>query len=968
MKRSLKVVSLALLVLMSIFILGQMSIAAGEKKVDVFQPTVYLKGHEFKSAQEIKLPTSLQKRAYGASETGLYIVRFTGPIMEEWKSQLTKYGARVYDYLPDFAFVVVMNGEVKSRVQSLPYVMETLIYQPGFKLNPALIDEYGVKKWKDGKSEGYFLVQTFDNELTGIQTIVKNAHGKVISQDEKLLKIQIDRQYLSDLAELNNVKYIEEAPTYILMNDIAKGYVDADDLWNLGYDGNGQIVGVADTGLDTGVNDSTMHLDFQGRINSIYALGRENDATDIHGHGTHVAGSVLGDGARSNGQIKGMAPAAHLVFQSILDAGGGLGGLPTDLNDLFQQAYNDGARIHTNSWGAPVYGEYTTSSVHVDQFVRNNRDMIILFSAGNEGPTLGSVGAPGTAKNCITIGASENYRLDKGSYADNPNQIALFSSRGWCTDGRIKPDLVAPGTWILSTRSTVAPDSSFWGPYNSYYAYMGGTSMATPITAGTVAVARQYIMANWGHTPSASLMKAILVNGATDLGFGYPSRDQGWGRVSLVNSLTARELNWVDETTSLTTGNNTTYTYYIESSSTPLRVTMTWTDAPGSTTVSRALVNDLDLKLTDPNGNVYYGNDFTSPYDSSFDRLNNVENVFVEAPQTGTWTVEVLGYNIPAGPQNYSLVVGGDFGSAPIDPIAPTVTLTAPTEGTTVNGIIPIMADAADNVGVTRVDFYVDGNYIGNDTESPYSCNWNSASVNNGSHALTARAFDAAGNNTTSNAVNITVDNIITTINILETFQNYVSNSGVRSHYYYINVTSPGSILLNLSWDTTADLDMFLYNPDGMEVAHAYTLANPELINYIATQTGTYMVEIDAYSGSGTYTLTATHPIDLNVTEYWESTGTVSRQKKFVDYYVQVGTTGTFNIEVLTDSTTVDFDIYVFDASGVEITRADSIYNPEGVCYYPISAAGTYLIRVQTPNNMTNDTPFTIKVNYPKQI
>ncbi len=142
----------------------------------------------------------------------------------------------------------------------------------------------------------------------------------------------------------------------MFVNDVAKGYMDVDDLWNLGYDGSGQIVGICDTGFDTGVNDSTMHLDFQGRIDAIYALGRST-ADDPHGHGTHVAGSVLGDGARSNGQIKGMAPAAHIVFQSVLDSQGGLGGLPTDLNTLFAQAWTAGARIHTNSWGAAVNGD-----------------------------------------------------------------------------------------------------------------------------------------------------------------------------------------------------------------------------------------------------------------------------------------------------------------------------------------------------------------------------------------------------------------------------------------------------------------------------------------------------------------------------------------------------------------------------------------------------------------------------------
>ena len=116
--------------------------------------------------------------------------------------------------------------------------------------------------------------------------------------------------------------------------------MNASTAWNQPLTGAGQIIGICDTGLDTGKNDSTMHQDFQGRINAIYALGRTNNASDTHGHGTHVAGSVLGNGTRSSGQYKGLAYSANLIFQSVLDSSGGLGGIPADLNTLFSQAYN----------------------------------------------------------------------------------------------------------------------------------------------------------------------------------------------------------------------------------------------------------------------------------------------------------------------------------------------------------------------------------------------------------------------------------------------------------------------------------------------------------------------------------------------------------------------------------------------------------------------------------------------------
>lgn len=962
MRRTCLSISLLVLTMMLVVLSGINVLADSKKVVEPFNPTVFLKGYEFKSIHDVKIPYGLEKKAYTDDENGNYIVRFTGPVKDEWKANLEKLGVTVRDYIPEFSFLVSMQNAVCAEVAALPFVQEVLIYQPAFKINPALINEHGVLAIKDGKSDGYFLVETFDGNFKEVEMAVINGHGQLLDKGKDLAKVKINRAYLAALANLNSVKYIEEVPAYKLMNDIAKGYVDADDMWTLGYDGAGQIVGIADTGLDTGVNNSTMHLDFQGRIDAIYALGRTNDASDTHGHGTHVAGSVLGSGARSNGQIKGMAPAAHVVFQSVLDSSGGLGGLPTDLNTLFQQSYNLGARIHTNSWGASVYGQYNTDSVQVDQFINNNRNMIVLFAASNDGPSTNSIGSPGTAKNCITVGASENYRPDKDTYSDDPNQIASFSSRGWCTDGRFKPDVVAPGTWILSTKSSVAPVSNYWADYNTYYAYMGGTSMATPITAGTVAVARQYIMANWAHTPTAALMKAVLINGATDLGFGYPSRDQGWGRVSLTNSLVSREVKWVDETDNLSTGQSMVYNYTVESGNTPLKITLCWTDYPGSTSASKALVNDIDLKVTAPDGTVYYGNDFTSPYNTAFDRLNNVENVFVQYPNTGTWTIEVLGYNVPNGPQNYALVAGGDFGVAPNDPNPPAVSITAPVNGAAVSESVLISADATDDLGVARVEFYCDGSYLGSDLTAPYEYTWNSRSVANGGHSLTARAFDGAGNNTMSSAVAITVDNIITTQDITEIFKNYVSNSGTRSQYYYLDVTTAGTVSLNLTWDTTSDLDMFLYDPAGTEVARAYTTAKPENISYTATTLGTYKVKVDAYSGSGTYTLTATHPIDLGLTAHFEQTDSITTRKGYKEYYVTAGTGGTLNVEV-NAKTGADLDIYIYNPAGTQVAVGKTTYNPETVCYYPIAAAGTYKVKVQAVGK--GDT-FTIKINSPK--
>ena len=179
-----------------------------------------------------------------------------------------------------------------------------------------------------------------------------------------------------------------------------------------------------------------------------------------NGHGTHVAGSVLGDGTHSNGAIIGVAPEAHLLFHAWEQNGCFGCGIPNNLVDMLDLAEENGSRIHTNSWGSDVNGVYTTSSAQIDQGTRKHDDIVVLIAAGNAGEDvspndgeidLDSLGSPSTAKNSITIGASENYRPMYGGGADNISGMAGFSSRGPTDDGRTKPDFVAPGTYILST-------------------------------------------------------------------------------------------------------------------------------------------------------------------------------------------------------------------------------------------------------------------------------------------------------------------------------------------------------------------------------------------------------------------------------------------------------------------------------------------------------------------------------------
>ena len=240
----------------------------------------------------------------------------------------------------------------------------------------------------------------------------------------------VDASKLSELAETGAVAWIEPYDQPRLCNDVASAISGVPETrQNLYLYGASQLVGVADSGLDTG-NLNTIAADFTNRVEKTYALRRPNDWSDLNGHGTHVIGSVLGSGALSgsnpathsySGSFAGYAPEARLVLQSIGD-GGAYVFPPLHLADLFQPVYNDGVRIHSDSWGSSVKGEYTVYSNEVDQFVWDHKDFAAIFAVGNDGVDsdrngiieTGCIYAPATAKNCISVGATENLRLSGG--------------------------------------------------------------------------------------------------------------------------------------------------------------------------------------------------------------------------------------------------------------------------------------------------------------------------------------------------------------------------------------------------------------------------------------------------------------------------------------------------------------------------------------------------------------------------
>ncbi len=659
-------------------------------------------------------PADIQKRfsnIYSSNKVTEWIVQFKTPITAQIKKSFTEKGIEVFGYLPEDALVVRANLQALQGVLALNNQVNAYVpYSASYKINA----DVGVLNIFNQNSLQAFFVKTFKSQETtkiAEQISAMNSDVTIHDMGGKVISVVMPKNLVPMVAALTGVEHIQSNVQFIPMNFVADveqdpmvklgagDYTDIDGTetgtrvmkfdaaWAQGFAGKNQIASMADTGLDSG-DAQNIHADFAGGVTKGFVFGLFGKSwNDPMGHGTHVAGSVMGRGAASGGRLRGGAYEAQMIAEGMWSPMLNNLSVPSKIQDLFSKAYAEGARIHTNSWGAARgFGEYDTMASQVDEFMYNNPDMLILFAAGNSGVDKdkdgridpNSIGSPGTAKNVLTVGASENNTATGGiqvpisklrsakdawpaepifssKISDNENGIAMFSSRGPTNDGRVKPEIVAPGTNILSNRSQVPGANELWGAYNKDYVWSGGTSMSTPLTAGAATIVRQVLQQKWQQVnPSAALIKAVMMHSADDLFPGQygmvgkdrgqelltrrPNSDEGYGRVDMDNvvKLDSATTTLVDNKQGVAQSAQEVY-QFTANSSFNFTATLAWTDAPASANAAQTLVNDLDLILVTPSGSQISMNDHT----------NNNELIEQANLPAGAYKLIVKGVKVP---------------------------------------------------------------------------------------------------------------------------------------------------------------------------------------------------------------------------------------------------------------------------------------------------------------------------------
>ncbi|MFL5786849.1 MAG: S8 family serine peptidase [Flavisolibacter sp.] len=682
-----------------------------------------------------KLAARYHSKAFG-------VLQFESIPGIETQKILAANGIQLIDYLPANAYTATIYGSLDLNALHMAKVRSLIQLSPQQKMEAHLATGE-LPSWAIKIPGTIDLWVSFPRSFNAEEVIdyLKKLNFNILSlkyKSYRILSIRIASFRLNELAGLPCIDYVqpipqEDQPLNYLSRHIARAnYLNAAVAdGGKGLNGEGVVIGIGDN------EDVQTHIDFTGRLIDRAPEYIQSPVGTGHGHHTH---GTLGGAGNIMELYRGYASRATIVSQGYSAI---ISNASTYVNDYGMVVTNNS---YGNSFGCGTIGAYDLSSRLLDQMAYDLPNLENVFAAGNAG-TATCAPYPSGFKTVLNGFQSAKNELTVGATTDS-GIIAYFSSRGPVKDGRIKPEIVAMGQQVTSTY-----------PVNSY-ATEDGTSMSSPAVAGGLALIYQrYRQLNGGLNPKNGLAKALLCNGATDKGNAGPDYSYGFGWMNLYRSIEMLENNHyiIGSSTNGTTNN---HSITVPANTAQLKVMLYWNDPAASVLSSQSLVNDLDLKVIDPSSTVYLPfvldtvpANVNNTATTGADHINNVEQVVINNPAAGNYSLQVTGTAINQNPsQEYYLV---------FDPIPNQLKLTSPAggEGVVNNAAMIFSWDAYGFTGTGTLDYSLDNGATWTIIQSGIDINrpkyvWQVPNVTS-SQALLRITKDGTGESSTSSIFTI---------------------------------------------------------------------------------------------------------------------------------------------------------------------------------------------------------------------
>jgi hypothetical protein len=570
------------------------------------------------------------------------LVTFQAPLSQEWQENLRSAGYDLLQYIPNLTYIVSIAGELRAEKLIQAGAIHAMPLGAEIKQHPDLIaGMYPDYAMPDNKHLDLWVSFHEDIPVNTLNNYIRQAGLLEIEGYwfDYIRTVRVQRDQLQALASLPFVSWVSAiGPEDVPENYTAKTLhrstmISSSYSTGRRYDGSGVQVMMQDDGI------IGPHIDFEGRV------PLQTISFNYGDHGDHIAGTIMGAG-NLNPRMQGMAPGAELYVYGAASAS-----YPGFAN-MVSHYYLYNIRISSTSYSNGCNAGYTSLARTMDQQMRQLPAAMHVFSAGNDGFSDCGYGA-GAGWGNITGGHKVGKNVIAVANLDYKDDLSGSSSRGPAHDGRIKPDISAKGSNVTSTTDP------------NLYTTKSGTSMSCPGVSGTLAqLYHAYRDLNSGNDPDGGLMKAVLLNSADDLDNPGPDFKTGWGRINAYRAVkTLEEQRFM--TDSLVQGDTNTHIFTIPSQVSQFRVMVYWTDREAFVGSSKALVNDIDIRGMDALSSLHlpWVLDHSpspallnAPATTGVDDLNNVEQIVINNPLQGTFSLDVIGKLVPQGPQRYYVV------------------------------------------------------------------------------------------------------------------------------------------------------------------------------------------------------------------------------------------------------------------------------------------------------------------------